>query len=87
MPALHWEADSPVSNEDSRENLAGQPRPTRFKVNGVREDFMGSSIQSEKLIELIDEILHVRSEQAEIDYWYWRFITIYHEEMGEFYKP
>ncbi len=78
--------DPTETTADEPENLAGQPRPTRFKVDGVKEDFMSSSAQAGKLIELVDEMLHVKAEQEELDTWYWHFINVYHEEMREFYK-
>ena len=85
-PVSHTETEHSETNEVNVENRAGQQRPTRFKVTGVKEDFMHSSTQATKLIELIDEMLNVRAEQEELDAWYWRFVNIYQEEMRAFYK-
>ncbi len=65
---------------------AGTPKPTKFKVNGVKEGFMSSSVNAKELARMIDDLLSVRAEQEAIDQWYERFVHVFHEEMLLFYK-
>ncbi len=64
----------------------GQPKPVRFKINGVKDDFLRSPEKIEELTGLIDELLEMKLTQERLDEWYGQFVKVYHEEMNSFYK-
>ena len=78
-----------VTSEDAdsvQPKVAGQPKPVKFKVKGIHEDFMKSQVRVEQLTGLIDELIQLRAAQEEVDRWYGKFVQLYHSEMTTFYK-
>ena len=56
--------DQTVSNPSIN---AGTAKPPKFKMNGVKERFMGSSVNATELVRLVDELLTLRREQEQVD--------------------
>ena len=75
--------EEPVNEEKSR---SGSEKPKRFKIDGVKDDFLQSSGNVTKLLALIDELLEIRKQQDELDAWYSDYVKIYHDEMARFYR-
>ena len=83
-----------TSNDDGKidengstvKEKVGNPRPKRFRVDGVKDGFMSSPARAEELMRLCDELIKLKSTQDEINKWYDAFIAVYHAEMCKFYK-
>ncbi len=73
-------------SKDDDIELSGQPKPPKYRMKEVKEEFMKSPERVAELNTLLDELLDVRSEQEAIDTWYDNFIKIYHAEIELFYK-
>ena len=67
-------------------NVYGQAKPVKYKVNGVKVDFMASEEHRQQLATHIDQLLLLKKCQLEMDKWYEAFVSIYHSEMEIFYK-
>ena len=64
----------------------GHPKPIRYKMTGVKPDFLKNTDNATKLIKLIDELMQQRINQESLDAWYTQFVTVYHSEMDSFYR-
>ncbi len=58
----------------------------KYKVNGVKPDFMASEERRNQLVAHIEQLMQVKQCQEELDKWYEAFVNIYHKEMDSFYK-
>ena len=75
--------DSPNEENENGENSktweqVGQPKPARFKINGVKPDFLKSPERLNELTGLIDEMLEMKLTQERLDSWYEEFVKVYH---------
>ncbi len=64
----------------------GQPKLVRFKINGVKEDFLKSPEKIQELTGLIDDLLEMKLTQERLDKWYGESVKVYHEVMTSFYR-
>ena len=58
----------------------------RFRVNKVKDDFLGSPARADELRKLINDIITLKASQEDINNWYNAFVAVYHSEMNLFYK-
>ena len=67
-------------NQRERENLEEHQGPIRFRVDGVKPNFLQSDEALTKLEPLIDELLEMKKSQQEIDMWYSCFVEMMQNE-------
>ena len=72
--------------QDKPKKVAGHPKPTRFRMTGVKSDFLKSVEKRNELIALIDNLIHDKLTQEKLDAWYESFIAVYHSVMEKFYR-
>ncbi len=71
---------------ETNKNVAGHPKPTRYRMTGVKSDFLASEEKRQEIIALIDVLINEKMTQAKLDAWYESFIAVYHDEMNKFYR-
>ena len=61
--------------------------PIKYKIKEVPSEFLKDTNNAEKLIEWIDGILRIQADQEMLDTEYDKLVTIFHNEMKQFFKP
>ena len=75
-----------TSSSAAAKETVGHPKPVRYKMTGIKPDFLNNNENAQILIEMIDELTELRLTQDSLDTWYKQFVTTYHNEMDQFYK-